>query len=707
MAGSQYQPLISNYARPAPLRIYEAYPDRANLYQLTFHPLPTELYTLKTDYVGNIQEKVLLAPTAGALAVVPTNTTLRRAVQQSLLTTLVNSGYRVRDRFPQVSNPTVNYVPEWKFLRIYPAFNLRIMHFGGSFWLCVDHQLIVRSRVPLAIIEKQTSQLRMHPLQRVRYRNGEVLSLGKLIGSDNERCEIELPTGETIFLSKHDVIPDLTNNQIALLAPTFGVSAHELETFIKQNSFLTIANAPRARLDACSQFVHHLARQVFPLVAGEITIQLDPTPASLRPPDFVVEKDFMEPTVAFDHTDRSKRTQDIFAGLTHFGAYDKASAPLRLVVLSTPERRVPMENLVELLNRGAYRYPGAQKTFGSRLTIREHLVCRSVSDYRERIQEFVRSSARRETDLALVYLPKTGDMDDVNHPYFSVKGLLLQEGLVSQMVDEATVRKPDYRDLSLALNIYAKAGYAPWVLDEAISDVDLFIGLSSSHMKRNGRIVRMMGYVNVFDAYGRWQFYQGDSSAFPFEDRLRHYSSLIKNSLAAYLSQNGGPLRSIHIHLTKRFSIEERQVIASAIRSVVPDASVVFVWINAHHQLRLYDLSEGSDGKISRATYLQQTPVSGYLSTTGANVFKQQSMGTPIPLELTVWTDPVEAMPEFHTICQQVLALTRLNWASSRNFCQEPITTKFAGDIARLMNAFMYDPTFSVNSSLRGTPWFL
>jgi hypothetical protein len=80
---------------------------------------------------------------------------------------------------------------------------------------------------------------------------------------------------------------------------------------------------------------------------------------------------------------------------------------------------------------------------------------------------------------------------------------------------------------------------------------------------------------------------------------------------------------------------------------------------------------------------------------------------TPIPLELSVWADPADAMPEFHTICQQVLALTRLNWASSRNFCQEPITTKFAGDIARLMNAFMEDPAFSVNSNPRGTPWFL
>ncbi len=382
-------------------------------------------------------------------------------------------------------------------------------------------------------------------------------------------------------------------------------------------------------------------------------------------------------------------------------------SPLRLVVVSITPRRVMMESLIERLNRGAVRYPGAQKTFGSGMTIREHLVCRSVSEYEERIQAFVRSNIRKDTDIALVYLPKTGDTDDVNHPYFRVKGLLVHEGLASQMVDEATVLRPEWRDLNLALNMYAKAGYAPWVLDEAIPDVDLFIGLSSSQIKRNGHIMRMMGYVNVFDAYGRWQFYQGDSMAFSFDERLRHYSNLVKHSLASYQAQNGSNLHSVHIHLTKPFSADERTVIANAVRSVVPDASIIFVWINSHHMLRLYDVSEGSDGRIRRATYLYNTPSRGYLSTTGSNIFDQKSMGTPIPLELSVWADPADAMPPFHTICQQILSLTRLNWASSRNFCQEPITTKFAGDIARLMNAFMEDPTFSVNSSLRGTPWFL
>jgi hypothetical protein len=82
-------------------------------------------------------------------------------------------------------------------------------------------------------------------------------------------------------------------------------------------------------------------------------------------------------------------------------------------------------------------------------------------------------------------------------------------------------------------------------------------------------------------------------------------------------------------------------------------------------------------------------------------------MGTPVPLELTIWADPFEAMPPTEQIAQHVLSLTRLNWASSRSFCREPITTKFAGDIAKQMTAFMQNPKFFVNPILRGRPWFL
>jgi hypothetical protein len=59
-------------------------------------------------------------------------------------------------------------------------------------------------------------------------------------------------------------------------------------------------------------------------------------------------------------------------------------------------------------------------------------------------------------------------------------------------------------------------------------------------------------------------------------------------------------------------------------------------------------------------------------------------------------------------IATQVLSLTKLNWASTDSLCGEPITTKYAGDIAYLTAAFLrQSPSFKLHLILEQTPWFI
>jgi hypothetical protein len=53
--------------------------------------------------------------------------------------------------------------------------------------------------------------------------------------------------------------------------------------------------------------------------------------------------------------------------------------------------------------------------------------------------------------------------------------------------------------------------------------------------------------------------------------------------------------------------------------------------------------------------------------------------------------------------------LTKLNWASTDSLCGEPITTKYAGDIAYLTDAFLRqkEPGFKLHPVLERTPWFI
>jgi hypothetical protein len=87
-------------------------------------------------------------------------------------------------------------------------------------------------------------------------------------------------------------------------------------------------------------------------------------------------------------------------------------------------------------------------------------------------------------------------------------------------------------------------------------------------------------------------------------------------------------------------------------------------------------------------------------------------MGTPRPLELSGdLYRPGMSVPsesDARTLALQVLNLTKLNWASTDSFTAEPITIKYAGDIAYLTAAFLrqHEP-FTLHKVLERTPWFI
>jgi hypothetical protein len=80
-------------------------------------------------------------------------------------------------------------------------------------------------------------------------------------------------------------------------------------------------------------------------------------------------------------------------------------------------------------------------------------------------------------------------------------------------------------------------------------------------------------------------------------------------------------------------------------------------------------------------------------------------------LEVTIRTEqPSETVtaPDLKALAAQILSLTKLNWASTDSLCAEPITTKYAGDIAYLTSAFLRQgQPFSLHRVLERTPWFI
>jgi hypothetical protein len=217
-----------------------------------------------------------------------------------------------------------------------------------------------------------------------------------------------------------------------------------------------------------------------------------------------------------------------------------------------------------------------------------------------------------------------------------------------------------------------------------------------------------MGYANVFNEYGRWQFYSGNTKTFTYEERAENFARLVRATMER-LRLSEAP--NIYFHYSAKFSREDRDAMLRAARSVRPQGAYHFVWINTHHNVRLYDGRPESDGSLSRGSYVIASPNQIFLSTTGYNPYRR-TLGTPHMLEVNARVERPEGVPgpppDLRALAVQILSLTKLNWASTDSLCAEPITIKYAGDIAYLTAAFLrQDGTFRLHPVLEHTPWFI
>ena len=218
-----------------------------------------------------------------------------------------------------------------------------------------------------------------------------------------------------------------------------------------------------------------------------------------------------------------------------------------------------------------------------------------------------------------------------------------------------------------------------------------------------------MGYANVFNRYGRWLFYSGNIQTFAYHERTTRLAELVETTLKRVEGLSETP--HVYFHYSARFSHDDRAALLKAARRVRPNGTYSFIWINAHHPVRLYDERSESDGSLARGTYVVTAHNQLLISTTGYNPYRKM-LGTPLPLEITTWTyrpkHQAETPPDLHALARQILALTKLNWSSSDALTGEPITTKYAGDIAYLTAAFLRQrSTFKLHPVLERTPWFL
>lgn len=599
-----------------------------------------------------------------------------------------------------------------RIVRFYPAYYFQIRHYWGSYYLCIDYTLEVKNVLSLSTLLNnfQPSEL----VGRTATAEWQGWRRGKISSADQEWSRIyffDFEREEQI--ASHKVIPNLPRAFIERELNRRNVRFN-LHQVIKEYSLALKPSAARIRAEKTQAIATDVAQSVVPLALSELRIGLQPEPVALirqnSPTRGLRVQSLPEPNVEFNH---HRESANIREGITQFGAYDNEPTMIEVVPICTPALRNNMAELIERIKTGKYKYRGAERTFSTRFTYTSIVDVPSPEQNLDECRRLLSEHPEWKGDkhlgrIFLIHTPEKGfSTDDESSPYYRVKQFLLEDGVPSQMVDTPTLQNPDWKDLNLALNLVAKCGATPWVLPDAIPDADFFVGLSYTQSNRRGSD-RLMGYANVFNQYGRWEFYSGNTEAFPYSEKNKHFQSLIRQTLSR-LSLSETP--HIYFHYSAKFSREDQAAILRAARSVRPQGTYSFVWINTHHNVRLYDSRVETDGSLSRGSYVITSPNQIYLSTTGYNPYRK-ALGTPVVLEINIWTEQPSGIPnpapDLKALAVQILSLTKLNWASTDSLCAEPITTKYAGDIAYLTDAFLrQNQSFCLHPVLEKTPWFI
>jgi len=653
---------------------------------------------LSVDDLGRLQKEITFA--------------LRGALQTHEWF-LDRAGYRLRAHKRGTELPLPADVI--RILRFYPAYSFQVKRYWDLLYLAIDYALEVKNVRHVNELLKDVSPESLVGKTAVAYWNG--WQHGRIRSVDPEWVDVEFFDFEKVQrVSSDKVIPNLPIGALESLLLRNG-SKFDLNRAIKRESLSLEPNASRTRAARTQAIAEQLTNSVFPVVlTNNMSVTLQPTGAavsrSLESVSVLTAASIPEPNVEFHHHHESA---DIRDGITKFGAYNTEPHNVELVPFCTTEYRQQMGTLIERLKSGKYKYKGAERTFSTRFTYSSIVTAPDVETIQVECNrtltehpEWAGQSALNR--LFLIQTPERGySLDDENSPYYRLKRLLLEVGIPCQMVDSPTLVDPDWKDLNLALNIIAKCGVVPWVLPDAIPDAHFFVGLSYTQSRRQ-QSTRMMGYANVFNQYGRWGFYSANSEAFPYEEKTKYFYQLVKSTLERLSPLSETP--SIYFHYSAKFSRDDRLAILEAARTVRPKGTYSFVWINTQHNVRFYDRASDGDGSMSRGSYVVTSPNQIYISTTGYNPYRR-SLGTPLTLEVNIHTEEpsgkLRRQHDLRTLAFQILSLTKLNWASTDSLCGEPITTKYAGDIAYLTSAFLrqQESTFKLHPVLEKTPWFI
>ena len=294
-----------------------------------------------------------------------------------------------------------------------------------------------------------------------------------------------------------------------------------------------------------------------------------------------------------------------------------------------------------------------------------------------------------------------------NNFHNQLKLKLLKHGEVTQILRESTIdyKAPEFRksngvpkrDLSemltdvnwnIANAIYYKVGGLPWKLGVVRPDV-CYIGLVFKKDERQVKSNFACCAAQMFLDSGDGMVFKGAIGPW-YNDETREYHltksaaiDLLSKAIDSFRTSNSQKLpKEIFIHGKNHFKEDEWEGFVEAVKGL--DTVLIGVVIKKEKVFKLY---RQFNFPVLRGSFLPLNNRSAYLWTKGFIPRLQQPFGTEVPNPLTVKIVKGKGLASIRVVCQDILALTKLNYNSCK-FCDGlPVTLKFANHIGDVLTS--------------------
>lgn len=455
----------------------------------------------------------------------------------------------------------------------------------------------------------------------------------------------------------------------------------------------------RQKYEAILRYHVQYIKPIFPILIGEteFLISEEPISSDFFPSEVIELQD--EPKIIVSRKGlRTVEHQKILPALSKI-SYPNDKITTQKIVLFAPDNQLDnLRKVISQLNDGIRNQYGELSMplrFGIKLEVVDEFIVNSPNDLLQKTDVYLQSAEENHIEsFPIVYLSKMSSW------YYKIKAKFAFYAKSSQII--STPKFDIYSAWNLATNIYAKLGNKPWAISDNpdMPNADIILGLATSWLKRESRFSRKVGFVNVFDKNGSWLFVKSSSQDIDFDNRLKEFPKMMKDALNTYLASGDSP-KIIDIHYSKKFSFWERKKIFEAIKEICPSVSeVYFISFDDTHPLRFFDHSSPSldvlRGKFFTLNHDDfQTEI--LLSVGSSQRFQR----------IRIWKIPSETPINTKAVAYRILAMTKLNWRSAVKETSEPVTLRYAHEIAKLTNQFSFTEWKTVNNQLSGNPWFI